>query len=448
MSGSRRERVAGYAFSMSETGSPLPAREVEEALARLHRAQAELNACTFIDDRAGTRGGPAVAGGPLAGMPIVLKDLIDQEGLPTTCGSGFLREPAAASAPLVKSLEAAGATIVARSGLHEFAYGFSSENPWFGPVRNPWDPATSPGGSSGGSAVAVAAGLVPAAIGTDTGGSIRVPAAMTGIFGLKVTHGRVSTAGVFPLAASLDTVGPLARDVATLDRVYRVLAGVPAPLRHHDLDGARIGVPVQWIQFPSTETGVARGFSLAAARLEDMGAVVVPIDDARLAPWGMIQELAGAEAAHVHRRFRAEGKPYGAELAARLDVAEKVSPALYLEAHRWRASLVEAFAAALRDVDLLITPAVAARRKVIGNDLIAGEAYRPVLSWFSALVNHAGLPAVALPLIAEAEPGFRGPPPSLQLISAWWQEDLLLGVAAHLEAEGLVGFQAPPIYFE
>ena len=114
--------------------------------------------------------------------------------------------------------------MVARTGLHEFAYGFSSENHWLGPVRNPWDTKTSPGGSSGGSAVAVAAGLIDGAVGTDTGGSIRVPAAMTGIFGLKVTHGRIPVAGVFPLAPSLDTVGPLAREISTLTLLYDAMA--------------------------------------------------------------------------------------------------------------------------------------------------------------------------------------------------------------------------------
>ncbi len=125
---------------------------------------------------------------------------------------------------MVARLEEAGAVIISRTGLHEFAYGFTSENHWFGPVRNPLDPTLSTGGSSGGSAAAVAGGQVPIAIGTDTGGSIRVPAAMCGVFGLKVTHGRTPLTGVFPLAASLDTVGPLAGNAADLALAYSVLA--------------------------------------------------------------------------------------------------------------------------------------------------------------------------------------------------------------------------------
>ncbi len=421
-------------------------RAIDEALARLRAAQDRLNACTFIDER------PAMRGArrehlPLGGMPIALKDLIDQAGLPTTCGSGFLRAPAAATAPVVTRLEEAGAVVVARTGLHEFAYGFSSENSWFGPVRNPWDPDTSPGGSSGGSAVAVAAGLVPAAIGTDTGGSIRVPAAMTGIHGLKVTHGRVPTGGVFPLAPSLDTVGPLARDVATLDRVYRAMAGLGGATAPRAPAGLRIGLPAPWNQLAATEPDVTRAVADAAAQLEAMGAEVVPLDDPRMAPWGMIAELAGAEAAHIHRQFRAEGKPYGADVGARLDTAEQVTPAAYIEAQRWRAGLVERFAEAFTRVSLLLTPGVAVRRKRIGEHLIAGQHYRPVLSWFSALVNHAGVPAIALPLAAEPNPRPDVPPPSLQLIAPWWQEELLLGVAAHLEATGVVAFRPPPIFF-
>jgi len=420
-------------------------RPVDEALARLHAVQDQLNACTFIDDRAVTR---ALRREhlPLGGMPIALKDLIDQEGLPTTCGSGFLREPAASTAAVVTRLNQAGAVVVARTGLHEFAYGFSSENHWFGPVRNPWDTSTSPGGSSGGSAVAVAAGLVPAAVGTDTGGSVRVPAAMTGVFGLKVTHGRIPTHGVFPLAPSLDTVGPLARDVATLDRVYRAMAGLRDAVTPRALAGARIGVPSAWGRFPDVEADVEQAVVAAGAELASMGAELVPLDDPRLAPWGMINQLAGAEAAQVHRQFRAQQRPYGPDVAARLDAAERVTPGEYVDAHRWRSTLVESFAAAFGQVSLLLTPGVAARRKRIGDDLIAGQLFRPVLSWFSALVNHAGVPALVMPLAAEPDPRPDVPPPSLQLIAPWWQEDLLLGVAAHLEARGVVGFRPPPIF--
>ena len=419
---------------------------VEQALSRLQNSQDELNTCTLIDvegaqARAVEIDRQIAAGddpGPMAGVPVVLKDIIDQAGLPTTCGSGFYRQTAKRSAEVVERLERAGAVIVARAGLHEFAYGFSSENPWFGPIRNPWDTSTSPGGSSGGSAVAVAAAMVPVSVGTDTGGSVRVPAALTGIMGLKVTHGRVPTRGVFPLAPSLDTVGPLATNAADLALGYAVMAGVAASSLTRAWTGLRVGLPRQWLEGP-TQTPVQTRFDRAIDELVDLGAEVVAITDPEIAPWGMIQELAGAEAAHIHRSFREAGQPYGDEVAQRLDAASRVTAEKYQEAQTWRARLVEAFAAAFSQVDVIATPGVAALRKVIGDDQIDGQHYRPVLSWFSALVNHAGTPAVALPLLGDTSP-----PVSLQLIAPWWEESLLLSLAAATEEAGLVGWvQAP-----
>ncbi|HEX5723649.1 MAG TPA: amidase [Acidimicrobiia bacterium] len=406
-----------------------------ESLARLEEHQHLLNACTLIDHRP-QRG----RSGPLEGLALVVKDIIDQEGLPTTCGSGFYRRIPTADATVIERLRRAGASVVGRSGLHEWAYGFSSENPWFGPIRNPWDLATSPGGSSGGSAVAVAAGLVPAALGTDTGGSIRVPAALTGIYGLKTTWGRVPTAGSFPLAPSLDTIGPMARDAKTLSQVYLALSGIgrepeiPPPLR--------LGVPSGWVSQAPAEEGLAYWFGRVRDDLISLGMDVVEVDEPMLVPWGKTVELAGFEAAAVHRPFRSEGKPYGPEVGLRLEAAEQVSGLDYAAAHRWRAGLVEAFVSAFERVDLLITPAVAARRKVIGDDRIGERHYRGVLSWFSSLVNHAGLPAIVIPLTMGDEASL--PPPSLQVIAPWWRERALLALADRLEGEGMAGLRLPP----
>lgn len=412
-----------------------------DALERLHAAQDVLNACTLIaEDFTGDR--PA---GRLSGVTVALKDIIDQKGLPTTCGSGFYREIPAVSAAATARLEAEGAVIVARTGLHEFAYGFSSENDWFGPVRNPWDTATSPGGSSGGSAVAVAAGLVDGAVGTDTGGSIRVPAALTGIFGLKVTHGRIPTNGVFPLAPSLDTVGPLARDMQTLALLYGAMAATETRPSPGTIEGVRVMVPRVWVDSGPLEELVGSAFEDTIAELRQLGAAVVELDLAEIAPWGMIQELAGAEAAHVHRAFRKAGRPYGPEVDARLTVAEAITADEYLQAQAWRARLIESMAEAFRAGDLLATPAVAHRRKVIGVERIGDQHYRPVLSWFSALINHSGNPALALPLRRFESAG--GPPPSLQLVAPWWQEDLLIGIGSHLEQMGLAGFTPPPLFY-
>lgn len=406
-----------------------------EALARLEEHQHLLNACTLIDHRP-QRG----LSGPLEGLALVVKDIIDQEGLPTTCGSGFYRHIPTTDAPVIQRLRRAGASVVGRSGLHEWAYGFSSENPWFGPIRNPWDLATSPGGSSGGSAVAVASGLVPAALGTDTGGSIRVPAALTGIYGLKTTWGRIPTAGSFPLAPSLDTIGPMARDVNTLSSVYHALSGTAS---ESDVAAPRrLGVPSGWVSQAPAEEGLSYWFGRARDDLISLGLEVVEVEEPAMIPWGMIVELAGFEAASVHRQFRSEGKPYGPEVGLRLEAAEQVSGADYAAAHRWRAGLVEAFVSVFERVDFLITPGVAARRKVIGEDRIGDHHYRPVLSWFSSLVNHAGVPAIVIPLTLGAEPSL--PPPSLQIIAPWWREGALLALAARLEGEGMAGLRLPP----
>ncbi len=432
-------------------------RAADIAAERLDRAEADqapLNAYTRIDrDRtlaAARRVDARIATGedpgPLAGVPVAVKDLIDEAGLPTTSGSSFYREVAERTAPAVARLEAAGAVMLGRTGLHEFAFGFSSENPWWGPIRNPWDPAISPGGSSGGSAAAVAAGHVPLALGTDTGGSVRVPAALCGIVGLKVTHGRVPLDGVFPLAPTLDTVGPLAATVSDAALMYRLLAGDdPRPLAPASLEGLRIGVPVPWTRVP-LDTSVDIAFRTALDRLADLGCEVAEVDVAADYP-GMLAESFGPEVAGVHRRwFPARRAEYGPDVAARLDGVFEVTPAQHEEARAWRAALRDALNGALKSWDVLATPTTAARRKVIGVDTVdlSGRRapYRPELSRFSALVNQGGHPALALPLLTGRGDG--GPPPSLQLVAPRRAEDRLLGIGLALEAEGLAGFREPP----
>ncbi len=421
-----------------------PVRQAQRAI-----EASDLNAFTSV--HAQRQRVPDGRLGPLAGVPVALKDIIDEAGIVTTAGSGFLRDVAERSAPVVKRLQAAGAVIVGRTNLHEFAYGFSSENEWFGPVRNPWDPDTSPGGSSGGSAVAVAAGLTPVAIGTDTGGSVRVPAAMCGIMGLKVTHGRIPLTGVFPLAPSLDTVGPLATTVQDISITYRVLRGpdaddpwsrpaAPMPVAAHV--PTRVGIPRPWVGTGPVDPAVISAFDDFTGALESLGFDVVEIELPDLVPWGMINELAGAQAARVHRRWMMEDRPYGAEVGPRIAKAMEVSIDELADALSWQAGVRHRAVEAFRSVDLLATPSVGALRKTIGEELvtIAGEevSYRPALSWFSALVNHLGTPALSLPLAIDGSP-----PPSIQLMARWWNEETLLAVGRRLEREGLVGSRLP-----
>jgi len=433
-----------------------------DALARMEHAQPRLNTYISLDQDGSLRRAEeidrAVAGGvdpgPLTGVPVAVKDLIDQAGQTTTAGSGFYRSEPTESAVCISLLEAAGAVMVGRTGLHEFAFGFSSENEWFGPVRNPWDPDTSPGGSSGGSAVAVAAGLTPLAIGTDTGGSVRVPAAMCGIYGLKVTHGRVSLRGVFPLAGSVDTVGPFARSVEDLRTAYTTIAGYDAldpwsapsattVSGDKPTTGLRIGIPQPWVSSAPMTEKVQVAFSATCDAIRTLGHIVIPITIPDLVPPGMITQALYPEAAEVHRAWRESSQPYGEDLAERLTAAFAVSSSDLVAAHRWRTGLSNSVAEAFEHVDLLITPGVAALRKEIGVEKIVTLSgpisYRPVISWFSALVNQLRLPAVVGPV---AQAG--SPPPSIQLIGPLWSEKFLLDVMQDLQDSGVVAFRPPP----
>ncbi|HEY7470166.1 MAG TPA: amidase [Acidimicrobiia bacterium] len=419
---------------------------VGEALDAAHTTQGTLNAFTLIDDeQALTRadeidrrqeGGEIV--GPLAGMPVGLKDLIDHEGRITTAGSAFYRNHASASAPVVSRLEGAGAVIVGRTGLHEFAYGFSSENPHFGAVRNPWDAGTSPGGSSGGSAAAVAAGVTPVSIGTDTGGSIRVPAALCSCFGLKVTYDRVPLDGVFPLAQSVDTVGPLADSIDSLDLAYRVISGdtnaepASSPLT--------LGIPQPWFDEGPVDEVVASGFGAAIDALRGLGHNVVPVEMPGVVPAPQLSHAISREIYEVHRGFRESGLPYGADVATRLDDCAATTEEQAAAGSEWQLMIRSRFGEAMQTVDMLVTPTTPTMRKVIGEDLIGGRHYRVVLSWFTALVNHALLPAIALPVAGTGLPAV-----SLQVIGPLGSETALIGLGRSLERAGLVGFTPAPM---
>ena len=434
-------------------------------LAAAHAAQDTLNAFTLIDDDTARRHAADIdrrvaarqSVGPLAGVPLGVKDLIDQAGLPNTNGGNFEPTVPAASATCVARLEAADAVIIGRTGLHEFAFGFSSENHWFGPVRNPWDASLSPGGSSGGSASATAAGLCAAALGTDTGGSVRVPAALCGIVGLKVTHGRVPLSGVTPLAESIDTVGPLGRSVADVAAVYRVIAGddpsdpwsspqpVVGPGAPVRLDHLRVGVPHPWTD-QAMAPSVRVAFDTALAAIADAGATIVHIDVPGLDFPGELEAAMYPEVANVHReRLEAEPDRYGPEVRRRLERALGYDADDYVIGLRWRAGLQAAAARAMANADVLATPTVAAVRKPIGDDHVdfGGETvpYRPALSRFSALVNHLRFPALALPLRDSG-----APPVSVQLIGSPWSEHHLLEVGAALEDAEIAGTTQPPLW--
>ena len=413
---------------------------VAEALDKADAAQAALNIFTQLDHEAALQraAGADLPTGALAGVPVGIKDLIDHEGRVTTAGSAFYRDEADRSSPVVSRLEAAGAVVIGRTGLHEFAFGFSSENPHFGPVRNPWDPDASPGGSSGGSAAAVAAGITPVAIGTDTGGSVRVPAALCGCFGLKVTHGRIPIDGVFPLATSVDTVGPLADSIEAIDSAYRVMSGDTADEPRRET--LRFGVPEPWVSVAPMDSQVAVVFEETVRVLEGLGHRVTDIEMPGVLPAPELIDSIAGEVADVHRQFREDGLPYGEDVAKRVDDCLDTDPERIDAGRAWQAMIRRRFADAFGDVDLIITPTTPVMRKIIGEDMIGDRHYRAVLSWFTALVNHALHPAIALPLA-----GTGGPPVSLQAIGPLGSETSLIDFGRTLEESGLVGFIPAPM---
>ncbi|MEZ5175731.1 MAG: amidase [Acidimicrobiia bacterium] len=438
---------------------------IERALDAAIASHDTLNAFTLID-RAGARTRAEgidrlVADGrdpgPLAGVPIALKDIINQAGLPNTKGASFPAELETESATVVRRLGNAGAVIVGRTGLHEFAYGFTSENPWFGPVRNPWDTALSPGGSSGGSAAAVASGITPVGIGTDTGGSVRVPAALCGVFGLKVTHGRVPLAGVFPLAPSLDTVGPIARTVRDLTACYLAIAGddpsdgwsVPEPVeRPTSPEHPTIGVVRQWSDVAPMSEATAKAINGFIDAARGAGCTIEFVDEPALVPPERLALAAGPEILAVHEeRFSRHRERYGEDLKLRLDRCRDATTGDLLDAARW--------AAAARNhilrmhgtgVDVLVGPVVGGNHKLIGHDemTIDGDTYfhREILSSFTSPINRIGVPALSAP-IATAE----ALPHAVQLVAPMWCEHIILGVASRLERAGVLRSGQPPHWY-
>ncbi len=451
--------------SQVRTGRLRATDVVASALEAARVSHDDLNAFTLIDVDGAMRRAEAIdelvaSGrdpGPLAGIPVAIKDIIDDTGLPNRLGSSFPAAPARASATVVRNLGAAGAVIIGRTGLHEFAFGFTSENPWFGPVRNPWDTATSPGGSSGGSGAAVAAGIVPISVGTDTGGSVRVPAAMCGILGLKVTHGRVSLAGVFPLVQSLDTVGPLARTVADLELAYRAMAGddpadpwsQPRPIQasqRKDTGALRLGIVSQWLE-PPMSADVRAGLDTFVSACADLGIDVHEISVRELAPVPEVTAAIGPEIIAVHgERYRAHPDRYGKDVAQRIEAAGSATADDVLAAERW-GSAARAAITRLTDAgyDALVAPTVGVMTKVIGEDDVDVDGkkvfHREALARFTAPINRIRVPSLSFPVAGTAGQGV-----SLQLVGPMWSESRLLGIASRLETERVLEVLRPPIF--
>lgn len=432
---------------------------VEAILARIERLNPQLN-CYITVLASGARAEAAraarsIAGGnwlgPLHGIPIAIKDNIWTRGVRTTAGSKILADfVPEKDAGLVARLRGVGAIIIGKTNLHEFAYGVTSNNAHYGSVRNPWDLERIPGGSSGGSAAALAAGLCCAAIGTDTGGSIRIPAACCGVTGLKPTFGRVSCHGVVPLARSLDHAGPIARTAADAALVLQAIAGydprdpvsrdVPVPDFAGELRTpwrkVRLGWPRDFF-FDRLDEEVRHALEAARGVFERFGArfeeVALPSVADSLLP---ATNIALAEAAQYHRAagfFPARAADYSEQVRARLETGSRVTASDYLDALDVRKRVQQEFAAAFQRVAAILAPTLPVAPPRIGEEtVLAGgepEDVRSAMLRFNRPSNLTGLPAISVPC------GFTsgGLPIGLQIIGRSFDEANVLRLAAAFE---------------
>ena len=340
--------------------------------------------------------------GPLHGVPISVKDLFYTRGVRTTAGSKILSDFIPRSdAVAVRMLRTAGAVLLGKTALHEWAYGVTNNNPHFGPTRNPHNPACVPGGSSGGSAVAVSTGMGYASLGTDTGGSIRIPASLCGVTGLKPTFGLVSTRGVIPLGATLDHVGPLTRSVEDAALLLEALTGKRVKEFREGVRGLRIGVPEKFF-FERIHADVEKAVRNALAQLQACGArlVNVHVNGAHEANEAG-RTILLVEALKPHRRYRAKRTEYGLDVRGNLERGEKVQRAELREAQRVRARFSRELNHIFARVDVLITPTTPVTAPRIGATTIeiAGhpEDLRPCMTRLVRCFNLAGLPAMSVP---------------------------------------------------
>lgn len=425
-------------YTVAELGTELragrlgPVELVEEALSAAERSE-HLNAFVTLDTEGARAAAVAAAGelaggvdrGPLHGIPVGVKDIIDTAGLRTTMGARhFAENVPARDAECVRRLRAAGAIVLGKTTTHEYAYGATGDESANGPGRNPFQPDRMSGGSSAGSAVAVAAGIVPLAVGTDTGGSVRIPAALCGLVGLRPTHGAVPLDGVFPLAPSLDTVGPLARTAADCRALWRVLSGSGSDPGARE---PRIG----WVgPLAPSEPEVVELTRRAAEQLGTVTPARGPDPDELRRIYQIVQ---GWEAHTVHAaRLADAAEDYGEEVLGRLRAGAAVTESAYRaarEAQRRAAAQVRTLFA---DFDLLALPTAGVVAPPIGARTLtvagAEADARLVLLGQTAPWGVAGAPALSLPAGQLA-----GLPVGLQLVAPPGGEDLLLDVAERAE---------------
>jgi 1-carboxybiuret hydrolase len=434
----------------------------EAALARIARRDPALNAFTAVLevralaraedlDNAHTEGRSL---GPLAGVPFAVKNLFDIAGLPTLAGSKINRDaaPANRDATLIERLEAAGAVLIGALNMGEYAYDFTGENIHDGPSRNPHDTDRMTGGSSGGSGAATAGGLVPIALGSDTNGSIRVPASLCGLFGLKPTYGRLSRARTFPFVASLDHVGPLARSAKDLALAYDAMRGHdpddpvcvdrPAepvtPLLERGADGLRIAVAGGYFRkgaFPEARTALERVAAALGARRE----IDIPeAERGRAAAY----VITTAEGASLHLdRLRRHARDFDPAVRDRLIAGAMVPAPLVVQAQKFRRWYREQVLELFKEVDAILAPATPCTAPRIGQQTFVLDGVelpvRANLGLYTQPISFIGLPVAAVPVPLEPLPI------GVQIIAAPWREDVALRIAHALEREGVAAAPRP-----
>jgi len=428
---------------------------VEATLVRIRARDPLLNSFTALTeerahnraralDEARASGKPL---GPLAGVPFAVKNLFDIAGLPTIAGSKINREkePAPRDAAVIERLEHAGAVLVGALNMGEYAYDFTGENIHDGPSHNPHDLKRMTGGSSGGCGGAVAGGLVPLALGSDTNGSIRVPSSCCGIFGLKPTYGRLSRARSFPFVASLDHVGPMARSVEDLALAYDAMQGFdpddPAcvnraaqpvtPLLARGAAGLRIAVAGGYFKGRSAE--VVQAIDRVAVALSVNRDIEIPqAERARSAAF----LITASEGASLHLdRLRHRAKDYDPAVRDRLIAGAMAPASLVVKAHKFRRWYRDEMLKLFSDVDVILAPATPCTAPLIGQQTFKfGDQELPVranLGIYTQPISFIGLPVVAVPVPLSPLPL------AIQIVAAPWREDIALRVTYALEANGV-----------
>ena len=434
------------------------------ALARIRARDPGLNCFSAVLEENGLRDAAAVdatlaAGrepGLLAGMPFAVKNLFDVRGLVTLAGSKINAEhaPASRDATVVGRLRGVGAVLLGALNMDEYAFGFTTENSHYGPTRNPHDPARVAGGSSGGSAAAVAGGLVPFTLGSDTNGSIRVPSALCGIYGLKPTYGRLSRAGAGLFGISFDHVGPLAASVRDLAAAYDVMQGPDPtdpvcagravepclPLLGKGTEGLRIAVAVGHF----ATRGEPEVFAAVESVAKALGAVsrvtIEENDRARAAA----TIITASEGASLHMEdLRTRPLDFDPMTRDRFLAGALLPAALYIRAQRFRSWYRAQVRKIFREVDVLLTPTTPFPAPRIGQDTITIDGVqvltRPMLGLYTQPLSFIGLPVISVPVA-----GLGPLPLGVQLVAAPWQEAALFRVAAALERDGIIAARTVP----